>query len=53
MTELDWDLIMKVHLKGAYPVTRAAWNTMRKERYGSIINTESSTGNYGSFGKVN
>lgn len=26
MTDLDWDLIMKVHLKGAYSVTRAAWN---------------------------
>jgi NAD(P)-dependent dehydrogenase (short-subunit alcohol dehydrogenase family) len=30
MTDLDWDLIMKVHLKGAYSVTKAAWEIMRK-----------------------
>lgn len=30
MSELDWDLIMKVHLKGTFSVTRAAWNFMRK-----------------------
>jgi len=53
MTELDWDLIMKVHLKGAYSVTRAAWNIMREKKYGRIINTGSSSGIYGSFGQVN
>jgi len=30
MTEKDWDLIMKVHMKGTYSVTRAAWNIMRE-----------------------
>jgi 3-hydroxyacyl-CoA dehydrogenase/3a,7a,12a-trihydroxy-5b-cholest-24-enoyl-CoA hydratase len=50
MTELDWDLIMKVHLKGAFSVTRAAWNIMREKGYGRIINTGSSSGIYGSFG---
>ena len=53
MSELDWDLIMKVHLKGAYSVTRAAWNIMREKQYGRIINTGSSAGIYGSFGQVN
>jgi len=53
MTELDWDLIMKVHLKGAFSVTRAAWNIMREKGYGRIINTGSSSGIYGSFGQVN
>ena len=53
MSELDWDLIMKVHLKGAYSVTRAAWNIMRDKKYGRIINTGSSAGIYGSFGQVN
>jgi 3-hydroxyacyl-CoA dehydrogenase/3a,7a,12a-trihydroxy-5b-cholest-24-enoyl-CoA hydratase len=53
MSELDWDLIMKVHLKGAYAVTRAAWNIMRDKKYGRIINTGSSAGIYGSFGQVN
>jgi 3-hydroxyacyl-CoA dehydrogenase/3a,7a,12a-trihydroxy-5b-cholest-24-enoyl-CoA hydratase len=50
MTELDWDLIMKVHLKGAYSVSRAAWNIMRDKGYGRIINTGSSAGIFGSFG---
>lgn len=53
MSETDWDLIMKVHLKGAYSVTRAAWNIMREKKYGRIINTGSSSGIYGSFGQVN
>ncbi len=53
MSELDWDLIMKVHMKGAFSVTRAAWNIMREQGYGRIINTCSSSGLYGSFGQAN
>lgn len=53
MSELDWDLIMKVHLKGAFSVTRAAWNIMREKKYGRIINTGSASGIYGSFGQAN
>lgn len=50
MTDLDWDLIMKVHLKGTYSVTKAAWEIMRKQGFGRIINTSSGSGLYGSFG---
>lgn len=53
MTEKDWDLIMKVHMKGTYSVTRAAWNIMRDQKYGRIINTSSGAGVYGNFGQVN
>jgi len=53
MSELDWDLIMKVHLKGAFSVTRAAWNIMREKQYGRIVNTGSNSGIFGSFGQVN
>jgi NAD(P)-dependent dehydrogenase (short-subunit alcohol dehydrogenase family) len=53
MSDLDWDLIMLVHLKGAYSCTRACWNIMREKKYGRIINTGSSSGIYGSFGQVN
>jgi NAD(P)-dependent dehydrogenase (short-subunit alcohol dehydrogenase family) len=53
MTDQDWDLIMKVHLKGSYSVTRAAWNIMREKGFGRVINTGSSSGLYGSFGQVN
>lgn len=44
---------MLVHLKGAFSVTRAAWNIMREKKYGRIINTGSSAGIYGAFGQVN
>ena len=53
MKELDWDLIMLVHLKGAFSVTRAAWNIMREKKYGRIVNTGSSAGIFGAFGQVN
>lgn len=53
MSELDWDLIMKVHLKGSFSVTRAAWNILRQKQYGRVINTGSSSGIFGSFGQAN
>jgi hypothetical protein len=31
MKEADWDIIYKVHLYGAYSVTKAAWNIMREQ----------------------
>ncbi|EPB80810.1 D-domain protein [Ancylostoma ceylanicum] len=53
MTDLDWDLIFKVHVKGAYSVTKAAWPYMRKQNYGRIIVTSSNAGIYGNFGQTN
>lgn len=53
MTEKDWDIIMKVHLKGSFSVTKAAWKYMRENKYGRIINTSSSSGIYGNFGQAN
>jgi 3-hydroxyacyl-CoA dehydrogenase/3a,7a,12a-trihydroxy-5b-cholest-24-enoyl-CoA hydratase len=53
MTEADWDIIIKVHLKGTFSVTRAAWNIMRTKGYGRVINTGSSSGIFGSFGQAN
>ena len=50
MSDLDWDLIMKVHLKGSFSVSRAAWNIMTEKGFGRIVNTGSSSGIYGSFG---
>lgn len=29
MTDVDWDLIIKIHLRGTYSVTKAAWGIMR------------------------
>uniref|UniRef100_A0A8R1DJL4 Peroxisomal multifunctional enzyme type 2 n=1 Tax=Caenorhabditis japonica TaxID=281687 RepID=A0A8R1DJL4_CAEJA len=53
MTDLDWDLIFKVHVKGAYSVTRAAWPYLRDQKYGRIIVTASNAGVHGNFGQAN
>ncbi|KAI0132251.1 hypothetical protein BJ170DRAFT_613094 [Xylariales sp. AK1849] len=53
MTDQDWDLIMKVHVKGAYKCARAAWPYFRKQKYGRVINTASAAGLFGSFGQCN
>jgi len=53
MKDQDWDIIYRVHLKGAYKTTRAAWNYMRDAGYGRIIMTSSASGLYGNFGQTN
>ncbi|KIW16976.1 hypothetical protein PV08_04167 [Exophiala spinifera] len=53
MKQEDWDLVIDVHVHGAYKTTRAAWPHMRKQRYGRIINTSSAAGLYGNFGQSN
>ncbi|KAL9981777.1 hypothetical protein ACROYT_G010524 [Oculina patagonica] len=52
-SDLDWDLIQRVHLRGAFKVTRAAWPHMRKQNYGKIIMTSSHSGVLGNFGQAN
>ena len=41
MTELDWDLVMGVHLKGAFNMTKAAQKHFVEQRYGKILNLSS------------
>ena len=53
MKDDDWDLIMKVHVQGAYKCARAAWPHFRKQKYGRVINTASAAGLFGSFGQCN
>jgi NAD(P)-dependent dehydrogenase (short-subunit alcohol dehydrogenase family)/putative sterol carrier protein len=53
MKDQDWDLIYRVHLKGAYKVTKAAWPYMMQNKYGRIIMTSSAAGIYGNFGQTN
>ncbi|KAJ6669702.1 hypothetical protein lerEdw1_000251 [Lerista edwardsae] len=49
----DWDIIQKVHLRGSFQVTRAAWNHMKNQNFGRIIMTSSAAGIYGNFGQAN
>lgn len=53
MKDEDWDIIMDVHLNGAMKTTRAAWPYMRRQKFGRIINTSSSSGLFGNFGQSN
>ncbi|GAA4382950.1 3-oxoacyl-ACP reductase FabG [Actinomadura verrucosospora] len=52
MTEDDWDLVMSVHLKGAFLMARASQRHFVAQRYGKIL-TLSSTSALGSRGQVN
>ncbi|MBU1542225.1 MAG: SDR family oxidoreductase [Proteobacteria bacterium] len=53
MTEQDWDLIISVHLKGAFCVTQPAIKIMKDKNYGRIVFTASTSGLYGNFGQTN
>jgi len=52
-SDTDWDLVHRVHLRGAFSVTRAAWPHMKKQNYGRIVMTSSVAGIYGNFGQAN
>ncbi|XP_053557568.1 peroxisomal multifunctional enzyme type 2 isoform X1 [Bombina bombina] len=53
ISDADWDIIHKVHLRGSFQVTRAAWNHMKNQKFGRIIMTSSAAGIYGNFGQAN
>ena len=53
-SEQDWDLVVKVHLKGTYCVTMPVWKHMKDSgRGGMILMTSSTSGLYGNFGQSN
>ena len=53
MTPEQWDAVLKVHLYGAFNVTRAAWPHMRDQQFGRVIVTTSTSGLFGNFGQAN
>ncbi|XP_071540167.1 peroxisomal multifunctional enzyme type 2 isoform X2 [Panulirus ornatus] len=53
MSDADWDLVQRVHLRGAFMVTRAAFPIMKQQKYGRIIMTASTSGIFGNFGQAN
>uniref|UniRef100_A0A7M4FDS5 Peroxisomal multifunctional enzyme type 2 n=1 Tax=Crocodylus porosus TaxID=8502 RepID=A0A7M4FDS5_CROPO len=53
ISDEDWDIIHRVHLKGSFLVTRAAWNHLKNQKFGRIIMTSSAAGIYGNFGQAN
>jgi 3-oxoacyl-[acyl-carrier protein] reductase len=52
MTEEQWDTVMQIHLKGSWLCARTAFEYMREQKSGRIINT-SSTSALGNIGQAN
>jgi len=44
--------VLDVHLRGAFYVTRPAWQLLRDQGYGRIVNTSSGAGIFGNFGQT-
>lgn len=55
----DWDLVVKVNMRGTFLMTKAAGNYWRaqskagKEIFGSVVNTSSESGVFGNPGQAN
>ncbi len=52
MTDEDWDLVLGVHLRGAFLMTRAAQKVFVEQKYGKILNL-SSVSALGNRGQAN
>ena len=53
MDMADFRAVIDVHLMGAAYCTKAVWEIMRRQNYGRIVMTTSSSGLYGTFGQAN
>ena len=54
MTDEMWDIVLDVHLRGTYLVTKAAYDQMiEQESGGRIVMTSSTSGLLGNFGQTN
>lgn len=53
MSEEDWDNVIRVNLRGAFLVSRAAAKIMMKQRSGRIVNIASVVGVLGNAGQSN
>ena len=54
MTNEFWDIVVDVHLRGTYLVTKAAWDRLIEQNEGGrIIMTSSTSGLIGNFGQTN
>lgn len=53
ISDQDWNLVHDVHLKGSHKTTQAAWPIFKKQNYGRIIMTSSTSGTIGNFGQAN
>ncbi|HEY1399342.1 SDR family NAD(P)-dependent oxidoreductase [Roseateles sp.] len=49
----EFRLVLDVHLMGSVICSKAVWELMRRQNYGRIVMTSSSSGLYGNFGQAN
>jgi len=49
----EWDAVIKVHLYGAYYVSRAAANHFKEQESGAFVHMTSTSGLIGNFGQAN
>ena len=53
MSEDEWDLVLRVNLKGVFNCTQAVIRSMIKERTGRVVNISSVVGQIGNAGQTN
>lgn len=53
MSEPEWDAVIKVHLYGAYYISRAAATHMKEQGSGAFVHMTSTSGLIGNFGQAN
>ncbi len=54
MSDDEWDIVIDVHLRGTYLVTKHAWQRMLEQGEGGrIVMTSSTSGLIGNFGQTN
>jgi 3-oxoacyl-[acyl-carrier protein] reductase len=53
LSDVDWDTVLKVNLKGTFNCTKAVSRAMIKQRSGKIINIASIIGIIGNLGQAN
>ncbi len=53
MSFQDWDQVIKVHLYGAFLVSRAAANFFKEQQSGALLHFTSTSGLVGNFGQAN
>src|ERR1700744_5437031 len=53
MSDADWDMVVDVHLNGAYNVTRQTINHFREQGEGSYVLFTSTSGLIGNIGQAN
>jgi multifunctional beta-oxidation protein len=52
MTDQEWFPVIKIHLRAAYRITKAAWPHFLKQRYSRVVFITSTSGIYRSYGQA-